>query len=79
MMGFYPDCPGEPDYTLVPPVFDRVEISLDPRYSGGNGTLVIENRAGDGYAERAVAGGRRLKGFRISHTDLVGAGMIVFE
>lgn len=79
MMGFYPDCPGEPDYTLVPPVFDRVEISLDPRYSGGNGTLVIENRVGDGYAERAVAGGRRLKGFRISHTDLVGAGMIVFE
>ena len=79
MMGFYPDCPGEPDYTLVPPVFDRVEISLDPRYSGGNGTLVIENRAGDGYAERAVAGGRRLKGFRISHTDLVRAGMIVFE
>ena len=79
MMGFYPDCPGEPDYTLVPPVFDRVEISLDPRYSGGNGTLVIENRAGDGYAERAVAGGRRLKGFRISHTDLVRAGLIVFE
>ena len=79
MMGFYPDCPGEPDYTLVPSVFDRVEISLDPRYSGGNGTLVIENRAGDGYAERAVAGGRRLKGFRISHTDLVRAGMIVFE
>ena len=79
MMGFYPDCPGEPDYTLVPPVFDRVEISLDPRYSGGNGTLVIENRVGDGYAERAVAGGRRLKGFRISHTDLVRAGMIVFE
>ena len=33
MMGFYPDCPGEPAYTLAPPVFDRVEIG---------GTLVLE-------------------------------------
>ena len=26
MMGFYPDCPGEPAYTLTRPVFDRIEI-----------------------------------------------------
>ena len=79
MIGFYPDCPGEPHYTLVAPVFDKVEISLDPRYSGGHETLVIENRAGDGYAAGATAGGKRLKGFRISHSDLVTAGKIVFE
>ena len=27
MMGFYPDCPGEPAYTLSTPVFDKVTIS----------------------------------------------------
>ena len=27
MMGMYPDCPGEPKYTLFPPVFDSVEIN----------------------------------------------------
>lgn len=27
MMGLYPDCPGEPKYTLFPPVFDSVEIN----------------------------------------------------
>ena len=26
MMGFYPDCPGEPAYTLTSPVFDIIEI-----------------------------------------------------
>lgn len=30
MMGFYPDCPGEPAYMLTTPRFDKVEISIDP-------------------------------------------------
>ena len=41
MMGFYPDCPGDPSYTLTTPRFDRVEITLDPSYCGGNDKLVI--------------------------------------
>lgn len=86
MMGFYPDCPGEPAYTLVAPVFDRVEISLEPEYAGGRERLVIENRTGGGYASEVRAGcgdnasgGRPLGSFRISHADLLDAGMIVFE
>lgn len=27
MMGFYPDCPGEPYYTITTPVFDKVSIT----------------------------------------------------
>ena len=78
MMGFYPDCPGEPHYTLVAPVFDKVEISLDPEYTGGKEVLVIENNA-EGYATGVTAGGRPLKGFRISHSELTGAGTLTFE
>lgn len=78
MMGFYPDCPGEPHYTLSVPLFDRVEISLDPEYAGGHCVLVLENNT-DGYAGRVTAGPERLKGFRISHRDLVRAGNIIFE
>ena len=57
MMGFYPDCPGDPSYTLTTPRFDRIEITLDPRFSDGRGRLVITK-------------GRHMKG-RISHADLV--------
>ena len=34
MMGFYPDCPGEPSYTLSTPVFDKVTIRLDAEVWG---------------------------------------------
>ena len=60
MMGFYPDCPGDPSYTLTTPRFDRVEITLDPSYCGGNDKLVITK-------------GKKMKG-RISHADLVRGG-----
>ena len=26
MIGFYPDCPGEPGYTLTSPVFDKITL-----------------------------------------------------
>ena len=78
MMGFYPDCPGEPYYTLVAPVFDRVEIDLDPSVHDGCSLLVIENRA-KGFADRVKADGKPLGSFRISHHDLLKAGHLIFE
>ena len=57
MMGFYPDCPGDPSYTLTTPRFDRIEINLDPKYCDGRDRLVITK-------------GRHMKG-RISHADFV--------
>ena len=57
MMGFYPDCPGDPSYTLTVPRFDRIEITLDPAYCYGNDRLVISKTT-------------KMKG-RISHKDLV--------
>ena len=40
----YPDCPGEPYYTLTSPTFDRAEIDTE------RGTLVIEKH-GEGYID----------------------------
>ena len=60
MMGLYPDCPGDPSYTLTTPRFDSIEITLDPNYCGGRDRLVITK-------------GRHMKG-RISHADLVRGG-----
>jgi len=57
MMGFYPDCPGHPSYTLTTPRFDRVEIRLDPEYCEGNDHLVITKN-------------KKMKG-RITHKNLI--------
>lgn len=77
MMGFYPDAPGEPFYTITSPVFDEVEIDL------GNGkTLEIsaERTAPDAiYINSMTLGGKPLKNYRISHDDLVNGGKLAFK
>lgn len=80
MMGFYPDCPGEPAYTLSTPVFDKVTIRLDPAVWGRD-SLVIETErptAESLYIDRMELGGRRLSRYRISHDELVKAGKLRF-
>ena len=72
MLGFYPDCPGEPYYTLTAPTFDRAEIDTE------QGVLVIE-RQGEGYIRRMTLGGKPLTGYRISHDTLLRCGKLSFE
>ncbi|MGM9765959.1 MAG: glycoside hydrolase domain-containing protein, partial [Candidatus Cryptobacteroides sp.] len=79
MMGFYPDCPGKPEYTLTAPRFDRVEISLDPSVFGGKTSLIITKKGSGKYISRARMGGRALNGYRIAHSDLIAAGTLSFD
>lgn len=68
MMGFYPDCPGEPYYTITSPVFDEVEIDTS------EGTIRIEapHRSSDDiFIESMSLGGKPLKNYRISHDELM--------
>ena len=79
MMGFYPDCPGVPEYTLTLPTFDKVTIKLDPKYYGKD-RLVIEttNPEVDSPYVKSVKMGGKECGYRINHNDLVKAGTLTF-
>ncbi len=73
MIGFYPDCPGSPYYTLTTPTFDKVTIHLDKRFYP-NGDLTIETRRstdGARYIKNMTLGGKPLKKYRISHQELI--------
>ena len=72
MLGLYPDCPGEPYYTLTAPVFDRAEIDTD------GGTLVIEKR-GEGYIRKMTLGDKPLTKYRVGHDELLRGGKLTFE
>ena len=79
MMGFYPDCPGVPEYTLTLPTFDKVTIKLNPKYYEKD-RLVIEvaNPEAEGdYIQSIRLGGKKC-GYRINHNDLVKAGTLQF-
>lgn len=78
MMGFYPDCPSEPYYTLTTPAFDKVTITLDPKYNGKK-ELVIETArptTNSSYIKSMTLGGKPLNKYRITHHDLVNGGIL---
>ena len=69
MMGFYPACPGDVNYVLTSPTFDKVTIHLDERFYP-KGKLVIESKHDTPeavYVKEVKAGDRKLKGFTLSH------------
>ena len=63
MMGFYPDCPGHPSYTLTTPRFDRVELP--------DGTVITKK--GEGNIKTITLSGKRHNAYRISHDALTGS------
>lgn len=85
MMGFYPDCPGSPYYTLTIPAFDKVTIRLP-----GGKTLTVSKEAAADFALNAQStamskactariDGKKVKSYRISHQELMEAGTIVWK
>ena len=79
MLGFYPYCPGRPEYVLTSPVFSRVSIRLHPDYYAAD-SLVIEAQpatasAADSpdslcYIRSVRLGSRPLKRLFIDHATL---------
>ena len=81
MMGFYPACPGDVNYVLTSPAFDKVTIHLDERFYP-KGKLVIDSKHDTPesiYVQEVTVGDRKLKGFTLSHDRLVNAGTLRFR
>ena len=78
MMGFYPDCPGDPSYTLTTPRFDRIEISLEPTLCNGHDKIVITKKGGKRISGIRL-GGKNYGKYRISHKNLTEGGTLHFE
>ena len=82
MMGFYPDCPGVPEYTLTTPMFDKVVIKLDPRYYQEKELVITAHKSGQTDETNRIGevklGGQKHKGVRVTHNELVHAGTLDF-
>lgn len=76
-LGFYPVCPGVPQYVLGSPLFERAALSLP------NGkTFVIEARAQSPknvYIRRASLNGKELRRNYITHREILEGGGMVLE
>lgn len=79
MMGFYPDCPGTPDYTLTTPTFDRITVRLDSRYYKKDKLVIRKSSSASDYIQNVKLDGKKHDGFRITHEDLSQTGELLFE
>ena len=80
MMGFYPACPGDVNFVLTSPTFDKITLQLDKKYyPKGELRREVERESPESvYIKEIYAGGKKLKGYTISHEDLVNAGTLRF-
>ncbi|MCD8041845.1 MAG: GH92 family glycosyl hydrolase [Tannerellaceae bacterium] len=81
MMGFYPVCPGDMDYIVSSPVFDKVTIQLDERYYPKN-EIVIETEKSSAdaiYIQDITIDGKKHNKYTLSQDELMNAGTIRFK
>jgi len=80
MMGFYPDCPGNMDYQLTSPVFNKISIALDQSYYPGR-SFVIESKNAKPenlYIQSMKLNGKSINKFTINHQDIIRGGKLEF-
>jgi len=80
MMGFYPVCPGDMNYQIASPVFDKVTIHLDNQYFSGKTFIIEAENAGkeNCYVKKMELNGKPHRSFTINHSDITKGGTLKF-
>jgi len=77
-MGFYPVCPGSGEYTLVGPLFERIEIR--PSDDAVPFVIDVKNVSPENRYIRSVRlNGKPILDFKITHQDIVRGGRLTIE
>ena len=76
-MGIYPVCPGEPEYQICSPLFDKVTLNLE---NGKTFEIVCQNLSEDNfYIQSARLNGKKYNKSSIRHKDIVKGGKLVLK
>ncbi|MFT7033023.1 MAG: putative alpha-1,2-mannosidase [Cyclobacteriaceae bacterium] len=76
--GIHPVAPGENRYEITSPVFNRVEIKLDPKYAKGETFTIVANNNSDEniYIQSAKLNGKNWNNCWITHEQLAAGGVL---
>jgi len=79
--GLHPVCPGDMRYEITSPVFNRVEIKLDPGYAKGETFTIIANHnsADKVYIQSAKLNGLDWNKCWITHEQIASGGTLELE
>ncbi len=70
-----------PQYEIGSPIFDTVQISLDPNYYPGKTFTIktVGNKKGSIQVKSSILNGENNEGFTISHTQVTNGGELVLQ
>ena len=76
-MGFYPVCPGDTNYILGSPLFDKVTINLE----NGNSFIINanDNSEKNVYVQSVALNGKKYTRSYISHFDIMRGGEFTLQ
>ena len=79
MMGFYPDCPGNIEYQLSCPLFDKITIRLDSEYFPGKEFIIQVKDAGKEniYIQSMKLNGKPYNKHTLNHFDIIKGGELI--
>jgi len=76
-MGFYPVCPGQPEYIIGSPLFDKVTLHLE---NGKTFEMKANNNGPENYyIQGATLNGKSLEKPYITHEAIMNGGELRFE
>jgi putative alpha-1,2-mannosidase len=76
-LGIYPVCPGDPNYLIGSPIFEKASLRL----AGGNVFTIIarDNGPQEYYVDSASLNGQPFNQAYIGHDTLIRGGQLVFQ
>ncbi len=80
-MGFYPDCPGNMNYQITAPLFDKITIKLNSKYYNGNEFVITSQKESENsvYIKDMKLNGKKTSSFSLNHNDIVKGGKFHFN
>ena len=76
--GIHQACPGDTRFEIFTPLFDKVTIRLDPKYTkGGTFTISTKNNSPENvYIQSATLNGKPLNRCWIDYKEIVAGGVL---
>ena len=80
-IGIHQVCPGDNRYEITSPVFDKIEVKLDPVYARGKTfTIIAKNNSPKNiYIKSARLNGKRYNKCYLEYGDLIAGGILELE
>jgi putative alpha-1,2-mannosidase len=76
-MGFYPVCPGQPEYVIGAPLFKKITLSLE---NGKKFTIdAPQNNVNNLYIQSAILNGVEYDKNYLNHSDISKGGIVQFK